>query len=115
MIIELVVQKLPPGTDETTLRQYARETIPRWKDNPELIRKHYVYTEDGCGAGIYVWPSREAAQRGHDLAWRNAVEHRTGSPPIIQYFDLFMILDNENGQITEFPFTAFGSGSKAVV
>ena len=35
--------------------------------------------------------------------WRAGVEKRTGSPPTIRYFDLLMILDNENGKVTEFP------------
>ena len=52
-------------------------------------------------AGLYVWPTREAAQAAHDAAWRAAVAQRTGSAPVIRYFDLQMLLDNEAGTVTE--------------
>jgi len=29
------------------------------------------------------------------------VKKRTGSEPVIRYFDLLMVLDNENGSVTE--------------
>jgi hypothetical protein len=81
----------------------ARHTVPKWRANKELIRKHYMESEDGYGGAFYIWPSKEAAQRGHDAEWRTGVEKRTGSPPTIRYFDLLMILDNETGKVTEFP------------
>ncbi|MCB1542178.1 MAG: monooxygenase, partial [Rhodoblastus sp.] len=52
---------------------------------------------------VYIWSSREAAERGHDAAWRSAVEQRTGAPPVIRYFDLFMLIDNSDGAVVEFP------------
>ena len=66
-----------------------------------LVRKHYLVSDDGYGGGAYIWPSKEAAQRGHDVAWREGVKKRTGSEPVIRYFDLLMVLDNENGSVTE--------------
>jgi len=66
------------------------------------VRKHYLLADDGqeC-AGLYVWPTREAAQAAHDAAWRASVEQRTGAAPSIRYFDLQMLLDNEAGTVTE--------------
>jgi len=51
---------------------------------------------------IYIWPSVAAAQRAHDEAWRQSVIKRTGGAPTIRYFDLFMLIDNEKGAVTEF-------------
>ncbi len=53
------------------------------------------------GAGIYVWPSVEAAQKAHDDAWREGVKKRTGGYPTIRYFDLFLLIDNEHDKVVE--------------
>jgi hypothetical protein len=103
MIVELVAFACPPGWTREQIVEDARHTIAKWQSNAELIRKHYVIGEDGSLGGIYLWPSKEAAQRGHDAAWQAAVERRTGAKPTIRYFDLTMILDNEAGTVVEFP------------
>ena len=53
------------------------------------------------GAGIYVWPSIEAARTAHDEAWRESVKKHSGSLPQIQHFDMFLLIDNEAGKVTE--------------
>ena len=83
MILELVLFKSPPGMDRAAILEDARHTIPRWRANPDLVRKHYLVSDDGYGGGAYIWPSKEAAQRGHDVAWREGVKKRTGSEPVI--------------------------------
>jgi hypothetical protein len=82
----------------------AQHVVPKWRANPDLIRKHFLWSDDGkwC-CGFYLWKSREAAERAHDAAWRKDVERRTGAAPEISYFDAFMILDNENDAVTVFP------------
>jgi 3-hydroxyacyl-CoA dehydrogenase len=42
-----------------------------------------------------------AARQGHDATWREGVKKRTGSEPVIRYFDLLMVVDNEKGSVTE--------------
>ena len=103
MIVEFVQFNYPPGLTREQILEDARTTIPRWRANKELIRKHYILGENGKGGAFYIWPSKEAAQRGHDAAWRANIEKRTGSTPVITYFDLLMIVDNEAGTTTEFP------------
>jgi hypothetical protein len=102
MIVELVTFKAPPGAGWDDILKDARAVIPRWRANPDLQRKHFLLSDDGreCG-GLYVWPSRAAAEAAHDAAWRAAVERRTGSAPTIRYFALQMLLDNEAGTVTE--------------
>jgi hypothetical protein len=102
MIVEYVLFKSPSGKSREEILADAKLTIPKWRGNKELVRKHYIESEDGYGA-FYIWPSREAAERGHDAAWRAGVEQRTGSTPVIRYFDLLMIVDNEAGKVTEYP------------
>ncbi len=103
MIVEFVQFKYPPGMTREQILDDARTTIPRWRGNTELIRKHYIRSDDGSGGAFYIWPSIEAAQRGHNAEWLGNIKARTGATPTIRYFDLFMIVDNEAGAVTEFP------------
>lgn len=102
MIVELVTFRAPPRADWDGILADARATISRWRANAQLVRKHYLLSDDGkeC-AGLYIWPTREAAEAAHDAAWRAAVTQRIGSAPTIRYFDLQMVLDNEAGTVTE--------------
>ena len=111
MIVEYVLFKSPPGKSRDEILADARKTVPKWRANRELVRKHYIESEDGYGGAFYIWPSREAAERGHDAAWRAGVEQRTGSTPVIRYFDLLMIVDNEAGKVTEYPVNADALGA----
>jgi hypothetical protein len=43
---------------------------------------------------------RENATRDHNEEWREAVKTRTGGYPMMQYFDLFLLIDNEHGRVT---------------
>ena len=103
MIVEFVQFTDPPGLSREQILDDARTTIPRWRGNVELIRKHYLVGEDGSGGAFYIWPSKEAAQRGHNAEWFANIKARTGAVPTIRYFDLTMIVDNEAGAVTEFP------------
>jgi hypothetical protein len=104
MILELVEFNSPKGWSRKQVAEEARNVIPKWKANKELLRKHFLLELNGkTGAGVYVWPSVEAAQRAHNEEWRQSVIKRTGGAPTIRYFDLFLLIDNENGQVTEFP------------
>jgi hypothetical protein len=104
MIVELVTFKSPAGWDRARVLDDAKHTIPKWTANRDLLRKHFALglgDDEGTGAGIYVWPSVEAAQKAHDSAWREGVKARTGGYPTIRYFDLFLLIDNERSAVTE--------------
>jgi hypothetical protein len=104
MIVELVTFDTPSGWDRARVLDDAKRTIPKWTANRELRRKHFglgIGEAEGTSAGIYVWPSVEAAKKAHDEAWRASVRTRTGSDPVIRYFDLFLLIDNEQGRVTE--------------
>jgi hypothetical protein len=103
MIVEYVQFKYPAGWTREQILEDGRKTVAGWRANEELIRKHYIADEAGNGGAFYIWPSKEAARRGHDAKWRANIEARTGSTPVIRYFDLLMIVDNAAGKVTEFP------------
>ena len=112
MILELVEFNFPKGWTREQVVEDARHVIPKWQANKELLRKHFLLELNGkeldkdssrTSAGVYIWPSLDAARRAHNEEWRQAVIKRTGAAPTIRYFDLFLLIDNENGTVTEFP------------
>jgi hypothetical protein len=111
MILELVEFNSPKGWSREQVAEDARHVIPKWQANKELIRKHFLLELNGkengkTGAGVYIWPSVEAAQRAHNEEWRQSVIKRSGAAPTSRYFDLFLLIDNENGKVSEFPAAA---------
>jgi hypothetical protein len=103
MILELVEFESPQGWSREQIVDDARHVVPKWRANGELLRKHFLLSDDGkTGAGVYIWPSVEAARRAHNEEWRQAVIKRTGGPPRIRYFDLLLLVDNENGRVVEY-------------
>ena len=104
MILELVEFNTPKGWTREQVAEDAKHVIDKWRANPELLRKHFLLSLAGkMGAGVYIWPSIEAAEKAHDETWRQSVIKRTGAAPTIRYFDLFLLIDNEQGKVTEFP------------
>jgi hypothetical protein len=105
MIVELVTFNHPAGWSRAQILEDAKHTIPKWTANRELLRKHFlrgIGDNEREGGGIYIWPSVEAARKAHDDAWRESVKKRTGAYPAIRYFDLFLLIDNEQGKVTEY-------------
>ena len=104
MILELVEFNSPKGWSRHQVAEEARHVIPKWQANKELLRKHFLLELNGkTGAGVYIWPSVEAAQRAHNEEWRQSVIKRAGSAPTIRYFDLFLLIDNEKGIVHRIP------------
>lgn len=103
MILEMVEFNTPKGLTRNQVAEDARHVIEKWRSNPELLRKHFLLSLDGeTGGGVYVWPSIEAAQKAHDEDWRQWIIKRTGAAPTIRYFDLFLLIDNEQGKVVEY-------------
>ena len=47
MIVELVTFKAPEGASWQSILADAKSTIPRWRANDKLVRKHYLVSDDG--------------------------------------------------------------------
>ena len=104
MILELVEFNSPKGWSREQVAKEARNVIPHWQANKQLLRKHFLLELNGkTGGGVYLWPTLEDAKKAHDETWRQSIIKRTGSAPTIRYFDLFLLIDNEKGTFTEFP------------
>jgi hypothetical protein len=101
MITEIVLFDLPKGiTREQMLRQF-RDSVPRWRDNPDMIRKHMIFDlAAGKGGGVYLWKSVEDAKRWHGEDFRQRILAAFGAEPTYQYFDTPVIVDNAARDVT---------------
>jgi hypothetical protein len=99
MITAIVNFKLPEGTTTQDAAKIFRESAPRYRGVPGLVRKYHVFGDDGTGGGIYLWRSREAAEALYDAAWRQMIRERYGAEPSVRYFETPVIVDNVIGEI----------------
>ena len=79
-----------------------RDSIPRWRDNPDMIRKHMIFDlENGKAGGVYLWNSVADAKRWHDESFRARVKSLFGSEPSYQYFETPVVVDNAARQVLD--------------
>lgn len=102
MILELVTFKKPDGLTREKEYEGARHSAEMWIRNDELVAKHFLRNDEGMGGAAYIWPSRAAAERGHDAAWRADFVKRMGCEPTIQYFELMLTADAKGKKVVEY-------------
>ena len=102
MIVEIVLFKSGHHGHPELELESAKKTVPKWRANPDLVRKHYMRDGRGNIGAVYVWKTLAAAKAAHNEAWCAEVEKRDGSRPTLQYFEMFMELDNAAGAVREF-------------
>ncbi len=94
MITCIVQFPLPAGTTQEDARQLFEKSKPLYQGKPGLVRKYYLYGEGPVGGGVYLWESREAAERTYTPEWKAMLKQRYGAEPKIQYFESPVIVDN---------------------
>ena len=63
MITAIVRFRLPEGTTRDDAKAMFEKSGPNYRGVPGLVRKYYLYGDDRTGGGVYLWNSREAAER----------------------------------------------------
>ena len=102
MITEVVLFDLPEGITREQVAAFFRQNAPKWRANPDLIRKNYLYDPAARrGGGAYLWPDIDAARRAHDAAWCENIRKTFGSEPEFQYFETPVVVDNARGETIE--------------
>ena len=95
MITELVTFRLPAGMSREQVVEAFRKSVPAWSQNPDLIRKNYIYdAANGLAGGVYLWKRLEDAQRWHGEAFRKRIAELFGSEPSSAYFETPIVIDN---------------------
>ncbi|MDQ2095923.1 hypothetical protein [Rhodalgimonas zhirmunskyi] len=95
MITEIVTFDLPVGMTRDEVIALYETTMPRWRANGALVRKYYLFDDEGRqGGGVYLWPTIEDAKLAHDATWCAMAEKMYGSAPRFQYFETPLIVEN---------------------
>lgn len=100
-MITVIVEFILP---EKISREQARETFlstaPKYKGMPGLLRKYYFLSQDGAKAGgIYLWNSREDAERIYTEDWKTFVRGKYGTDPSLTYLECPVVVDNISNEI----------------
>ncbi len=102
MIAALVQFKLPLPVTKDKAKEIFLSTAANYRNLAGLIRKYYLLSEDGATAGgVYLWKSREDAEKTYGDEWRKLIAEKYGAAPTVQYFFSPVIVDNLVGNIIE--------------
>ena len=100
MITALVQFKLPEPLSLDQAQEIFSSTAPKYKDLQGLVRKYYLLSEDGGTAGgVYLWESREDAERLYTDDWKKFILEKYGTEPSVAYFASPVIVDNLTREI----------------
>ena len=99
MITAIVQFKLPQPLTIAEAAQRFEMSAPKYRNLPGLVRKYYLLSEDGStGGGVYLWETREAAERVYNGEWRERIEKLYGAKPMIAWFSSPVIVDNSDSE-----------------
>ncbi len=102
MITEIVTFKLPVGSKQREVFANFAKTASIWSDNPDLIRKHYLFNaETGIAGGVYLWREKFHAHKWHGAEFRDRIKKLYDAEPNSQFFETPIVVDNLAGEITK--------------
>jgi hypothetical protein len=71
-----------------------------WSENPDLIRKNYIFDPaTGIAGGVYLWKEKAHAEKWHGAEWRKVIKELYDSEPQSQFFETPVVVDNVAGVI----------------
>ena len=95
MITEIVTFKIPAGTSREEVFSAYEKSVPVWRDNPDLIRKNYLFDADnGIAGGVYLWKKKAHAEKWHGAEFRERVKEVYGAEPASVFFETPIVIDN---------------------
>jgi len=100
MITAVVRFRLPEGTTRDDAKALFEKSAPNYRGVPGLVRKYYLFGDDRTGGGVYLWDSREAAERLYSDAWKATIAQRYGTAPEITFYETPVIVDNADEAAT---------------
>lgn len=100
MITALVQFKLPQPISREEAREIFSGTAPKYRKIHGLVRKYYILSLNGeTAGGVYLWNSREDADRLYTDEWKQFIFGKYGVLPSVSYFESPVIVDNITGKI----------------
>ena len=100
MVTAVVQFTLPRPLTQAEARERFSSTALKYRDVQGLLRKYYLLSDDGSTAGgVYLWRSREDAERLYTDQWRQFIQDSYGAAPAVTFFDTPVVVDNLEGVI----------------
>ena len=92
--------RLAGTPDGDQLVDTIRASAPMYYGVPGLIRKYYCLAlERREAVGIYLWRSREDAERFYTPQWRDVVTARWGAAPARQDWDTPVVVESGESKL----------------
>ena len=115
MITAIVRYKLPPGITKTDCLAHFHKIAPGFAGVKGLIRKQFIWSENGTAGGVYQWESLADAKAFYQGPWLDGILARYGVYPEIEYFVTFAVTENPGGNViyTEPPVRAVADKATA--
>ena len=87
MITLIVYFKLPDAMTREEIISKFEQTVQKWSDNQDLIRKNYLIDLDrGIAGGVYLWKEKMHADIWLGAEFRKMVKENYGEEPNISVF-----------------------------
>ncbi len=86
MITAIVQYRLPP-IDLDACAAHFRKIAEGFRTVPGLVRKQFIYAEDGWAGGVYLWETRADADAFYSGPWLDGIRERYGMAPQIKFFE----------------------------
>ena len=99
MITAIVQYKLPPHIGQAACAAHFRTIAPGFRYVPGLIRKQFIYAEDGWAGGVSLWETQAAAEAFYTGPWLDGIRERYGMDPQVKFFQTACITDNATGAV----------------
>lgn len=99
MMTAIVRDKLPPHIDLATSAAHFRTIAPDVRAIPGLIRKQFMYAEDGWAGGVYLWDTRAATEAFYSGPWLEGTRERYGTDSHVKFFETACVMDNPIGAV----------------
>lgn len=95
MIVALVSFRYESPDHLERMSQAARERRKLYEGLPGLIQKVYwTDAERSETGGLYLWESREVAERFYSPEWYVKAEQAFGASPTVRYLDVTDVIAN---------------------
>ena len=99
MITAIVRYQLPPTIKRADCLAHFHKIAPGFGGTKGLIRKQFIWNENGTAGGVYQWDSIEDAKAFYQGPWLDGIVERYGDYPEIEYFVTFAVCDARTGEV----------------
>ncbi|MEE8460886.1 MAG: YdhR family protein [Acidobacteriota bacterium] len=98
-MVTVIVQFKVGDAKVEALKEAFAASVPKFQQVPGLLRKYYLLSDDGeTAGGVYLWKSRADAEALYTHEWKQMLEEKYGSEPVLSYFESPVIVDNQYGE-----------------